>query len=414
MEAVPNQLILDLSRLVYTAWRRTPTGIARVELAYAKHLISTSGERLTFVVLDAFGRIGVVRNKTAGAFVSEIERYWRADIRSRRRSVAIALRALLIHIELLFQLHGGLIRFVKRHRGRSIYIIVSHLHMDRPTLIERLKSSGRLKIVYFVHDIIPIVFPEYCPPTELSRDRRRMETAAKFADAIVVNSRDTAEAYCKTFTNGRQPPSLVIAPLGVSLPSALPRGNERESAGRPYFVAVGTIEPRKNHLLLLNVWRNLRRELGKDAPRLILVGVRGWENENVVDMLERSPSLRGFVEERRRASDQELTQILAGARALLMPSFAEGYGLPLAEALTLSVPVLCSDIPSLREVGGDIPEYIDPLDGPKWRSLILEYLTQASVQRHAQLTRLAAWLPPTWEDHFRRFSALLGQLEAGS
>ena len=54
----------------------------------------------------------------------------------------------------------------------------------------------------------------------------------------------------------------------------------------------------KNHLLILNLWRELRAELGANAPRLVLIGARGWENENIVDMLERSPPLRDFVSER--------------------------------------------------------------------------------------------------------------------
>jgi glycosyltransferase involved in cell wall biosynthesis len=173
---------------------------------------------------------------------------------------------------------------------------------------------------------------------------------------------------------------------------------------------VGTIEPRKNHLLILNVWRALRAELGADTPRLILIGDRGWENENIVDMLERSPALQGFVEERSRISDEEMIQIVSGARALIMPSFAEGYGLPLADTLALGVPALCSDIPTLREIGGDVPEFLDPLDGVGWRSAIIDYLDGTSGRRQAQLQRLVEWQPPRWDDHFSRISNVLKAL----
>ena len=163
--------------------------------------------------------------------------------------------------------------------------------------------------------------------------------------------------------------------------------------------------------MILNIWRALRSELGDDTPRLILVGSRGWENENVVDMLERSPALRGFVDERNRVADEDVKGLLLGARALLLPSFAEGYGLPLAEAFALGIPVLCSDIPAFREVGGDVPEFFDPIDGPAWKLAIRDYADPASPRRLAQLQRLANWKAPSWDEHFTVISSMLTALE---
>src|SRR5580698_988440 len=96
----------------------------------------------------------------------------------------------------------------------------------------------------------------------------------------------------------------------------------------PYFVILGTIEPRKNHWLLLQVWRRLVERLGDRTPRLVVIGQRGWECENAVDMLERCEELRGVVTELPACPDVELTSYLRHARALLFPSFAEGYGMP--------------------------------------------------------------------------------------
>ncbi len=164
----------------------------------------------------------------------------------------------------------------------------------------------------------------------------------------------------------------------------------------------------------LNIWRALRSELGDETPRLILIGSRGWENENVVDMLERSPALRGFVDERNRVADEDVKKLLAGARALLLPSFAEGYGLPLAEALALGVPALCSDLPAFREVGGDGPEFFDPIDGPAWKGAVLDYVDPASPRRLSQIQRLTDWKAPTWDRHFTVVSSMLAALERES
>ena len=86
------------------------------------------------------------------------------------------------------------------------------------------------------------------------------------------------------------------------------------------------------------------------------------------------------------------------ARALLLPSFAEGYGMPVAEALSVGTPVICSDLPALREAGGDAPDFLDPLDGPGWRAAILDH-HQGGAMRAAQLRRVPTWRSPTWEDH---------------
>ena len=91
----------------------------------------------------------------------------------------------------------------------------------------------------------------------------------------------------------------------------------------------------------------------------------------------------------------------------LCPSFAEGFGLPVAEALALGVPVLCSDLPALREVGREAPEYLDPEDLTGWEDAILDYARKGSLRRQAQLTRLAAWRAPSWEEHFRKLQPLI-------
>jgi glycosyltransferase involved in cell wall biosynthesis len=118
------------------------------------------------------------------------------------------------------------------------------------------------------------------------------------------------------------------------------------------------------------------------------------------------------VEERRGLSDSEVGVWLHGARALLLPSLAEGFGLPLAEALASEVPVICSDLPVFREVGGDVPEYLDPLDFPAWLDAVLEYSRPDSLRRAAQLERLVDWRAPRWADHFSAVEQLFTSLEA--
>jgi glycosyltransferase involved in cell wall biosynthesis len=100
---------------------------------------------------------------------------------------------------------------------------------------------------------------------------------------------------------------------------------------------------------------------------------------------------------------------LRHAQALLFPSFTEGYGLPLVEALNLGVPVLASDLPVFREIADDIPEYLDPLDAIGWMKCIESFCQPDAPLRASQLQRISKFAPPTWARHF----ALLEQLLSG-
>jgi glycosyltransferase involved in cell wall biosynthesis len=87
---------------------------------------------------------------------------------------------------------------------------------------------------------------------------------------------------------------------------------------------------------------------------------------------------------------------------LLFPSRAEGYGLPLVESLAAGVPVIASDLPALREIGGDIPTYLNPIDQDAWEEAILDYAQIESRARSAQLDRMKGFRAPDWNSHFER------------
>jgi glycosyltransferase involved in cell wall biosynthesis len=162
--------------------------------------------------------------------------------------------------------------------------------------------------------------------------------------------------------------------------------------------------------MLLQVWRRLVRRLGTNAPRLLVIGQRGWECEQVLDLLERSELLKGAVVEVARCDDETLAGHLLHARALLFPSLAEGYGLPLVEALRAGVPVIASDLPVFREIAGDVPDFLDPLDAPAWEQAILSYADETGPLRNRQLERLNGFRPPSWQDHFNAVDSWMNTL----
>lgn len=378
-------LLLDVTRLIWRRWAgRHPTGIDRVCLAYLEHYAPQAQavvqhERYRHVLdRDASRRLFDLLMHPADGF--------------RRRLATGALRL------------GR--RYDRNVRGRP-YLNAGHTGLDRPGLGDWVRETG-VKPVYFVHDLIPITHPEYCRDGEREKHVRRMQTVLGTGAAVVANSQSTIDelnAFARS--EGLPAPKAVAAWLGTTplpAPAAIP------APDRPTFVTVGTIEARKNHLFLLQLWTRLAQKLGKECPRLLVIGQRGWESEQAADLLDRAEALKGVVVEAGGCSDAELAAHLSNAAALLFPSLAEGYGLPLVEALAAGVPVIASELPVFREIGQGIPELIDPLDGPGWERAILDYAQTDSERRRAQCSRLDGFMTPTWADHLAKVDSLLATL----
>ena len=227
-----------------------------------------------------------------------------------------------------------------------------------------------------------------------------MRVIAQVEPKILVNSNNTKSRVEFLFDDlGFPKPDVRVAYIGLE--ERFLENKAIVSEAKPeHFVMLGTIEPRKNHLLILNVWRELVESGRKDVPKLYVIGKRGWENENVLDMLERCPAMQSHVVELSGVSDQTIVDLLQRSYALLFPSFSEGWGMPLVEALGMGIPAICSDIAVFREAGQGLPDYIHPLDGPGWRDAILDYSKPESVARTKQLQRLENFHAPEWSNHF--------------
>jgi len=389
-------IILDLSRLLSRVRHHAPTGVDRVEMAYARGLMEHYGDRLQFAAVHPFGLYGRLPKDRTQNFLDETEKRWMCeDGTAAQRPIAEILPIL-----------SGLLPRKAPPGDNAVYVQSSPHHLTKPGLVRRILASERARFLCLVHDLIPIEYPEYARPDGAARHRARIETIVQLADAVIVNSASTGRSLQPWLDKAGRRFRIHVALLGTQeIPAVQP-----PAPADPYFLCVGTIEPRKNHLLLLNLWRQMAETRDRAMiPRLIIVGRRGWENEQVIDMLDRCPSLRDHVEERNGCSDRQMYALMRGARALLLPSFAEGYGMPVAEALSVGTPVICSDLSALREAGGEAPDFLDPLDGPAWKAHILDH-AQKGPRYDAQMARIAHWRPPSWTDHIQIVTAAIDDL----
>ncbi|MGD1923061.1 MAG: glycosyltransferase [Paracoccaceae bacterium] len=385
-------LLLDISRTVARARLPAPTGIDRVERAYIRWASIRGGRFLAafdgrhyLLDVDAVGELlgwredgdDPPRLDLRGRLQVQRDRDLRAAqslVRSMARAVATAT---------------GSARMLSGHLpAGGLYLNVGHDNLSGGMMAAIAKAGFRRAVM--IHDTIPLDHPEFARDGTVEKFRDKLAAALQ-ADLLLANSHHTAE---RLRAHGAKQ-TVTVAPLGID-PS-----EQTITAAPAAFVTLGTIEPRKNHALLLKIWRRFWDELGDASPRLVILGRRGWENREVFGMLDSEPMRGRTVIEAGTPDDAALAEHMAGAIALLFPSHAEGYGLPLAESLAAGVPVIASDLPALREVGAGVPEYLDPEDSDTWQRVIIGYAAPQSAARAAQLARLADWRAPTWAQHFR-------------
>jgi glycosyltransferase involved in cell wall biosynthesis len=382
-------VILDLSRLLAAGWRGIAAGIDRVELAYARHFADRG---CSFSGQSPWGFYAELpRDLALGLVAALLKDSWlEAKVLAGAGYAALASSM-------------GRTKLTRRIASTPgcVFLVVSHAGLHEPGPIAALKAEGA-RFLPMLHDLIPITHPEFTSSKQIERHPKRVETILELADAVLISSRATGDTLAALHP-GRPLPPMHLVHFGTDIAARAP-GTITPPPGT-YFVTLGTIEPRKNHLLLLNLWREM-----PPGPRLILIGRRGWESEAACRLLDRRTAFHGHVEEQGRLDDARTAALLRGACALLFPTFVEGYGIPLAEALTMGVPAICSDIPSLRELGDGVPDFVDPLDGPGWRELILDYSAPDGARRPAQLARMPQWHVPSWEEHFEIVEEVLTTL----
>lgn len=423
-------IAVDLTRLITRLRHPSPSGIDRVDLAYARHFLGQEGARFGIVSTAVGPR--VLPRPQALAIVAAASAGWVEELAAGgdpvyRRLVESLGETAEPHAAPLGQQPNArarrrvqvetMLRTVRAAGTESLpdgttYLHTSHLRLDKPERFDWLYQRRDIRPIFFVHDLIPIEYPEYGRPGEAERHRTRMETIARHAVRVIVNSADVGTRLARHL-DGDRPRRLPIsvAHLGVEPvfrtdPDALP-------FARPTFVLCGTIEPRKNHLTLLNLWRDLAERHGPATPRLVLVGRRGWEAENIVDMLERCPAIRRHVTEVAGLSTHGLVRLLQRSTALLMPSFTEGYGLPVVEAAACGLPVVASDIPVHREIGASFAHLLDPLDGSGWRAAIETLSRPESAMRADLRRRMCGHGAPDWRAHFAVVEAALSDSVCG-
>jgi glycosyltransferase involved in cell wall biosynthesis len=275
--------------------------------------------------------------------------------------------------------------------------------------IRALKEGHGFRVVLLCHDIIPLQFPQYYRESDVTAFDEYYRAAFPVADLVVFNARTTERdtvAYCKT--HGLQiHETCVVSPgadavtLRVTAEAALPTGIER---GR-YALFVSTIEPRKGHQLIYNVWLKLLAErLPQRANfKLVFVGRPGWMVDNLIDRLKNDIRLYDSLHLLTSVSDDQLATLYDAAAFCLYPSVYEGYGLPIIEAFSHNKALLASTGGAIPEVVNGFSPCLDPHDESLWHSLLRRWIVDPSARVPYEIAIQTRFSPTPWSTSAQRF-----------
>jgi glycosyltransferase involved in cell wall biosynthesis len=234
-------------------------------------------------------------------------------------------------------------------------------------LLKDLRGKG-VHVSLFIHDLIQINNPDYVERAATDAFRRSLIDVLEVASFVTTNSEFVAREVRRFLRDDLELECPVEAvplatEMGIVAPDPLDGAMLAEEFGeRGYALCVCTIEIRKNHQYLVDIWEQLISRGRTDVPTLVLVGKWGWEIEPFRRHLHATDNLNGMVRVMSGVSDKLLASLYQNALFTLYPSFAEGWGLPVGESLVFGKPCIASGVTSIPEVGGSLVRYFDPLD----------------------------------------------------
>ena len=303
--------------------------------------------------------------------------------------------------------------------------------LDRPSGPEvvaglrRARQAGA-RVSLMVHDLIPLHRPELVPPRSPETFRRFLSGSLDYVDQYLANSVHTRDALSGWLAEQVRADPVVAVPLAQASLGGAPAGAgapDADAAPRPaaaygaldlvshglahapFALSVGTLESRKNHWRLLRAWAELQARGVEGLPRLVLAGGPGWYNDEAENLLRATGNLGGWVSVVKTPGDAALDHLYRRCRFVVQVSLAEGWGLPVGEALAYGKPCLVARVSSLPEVGADLVEYCDPHSVASIVAGLERILPEA---RQAEMrARIADSRLRTWSDVAEDLSAAL-------
>lgn len=305
--------------------------------------------------------------------------------------------------------------YVNHFEQGSIFLDIEsswHSQYKRKQLLSVLKKSG-LKLVKVHYDIIPLLFPETTHPNTVKVFTGHFLSHLEYSDMFLCISKSTFDdvsQYCEQ--NMIPMPQLRTIQLGtdfqiidkVDANNSLP--SDTCKYGK-YILSVGTVEPRKNYLLLIKAFNRIR---DKTDLNVVIVGKTGWLAEEICSEIQNHPDFGSRVYHLDSVPDQQLYALYRNAWLSVTPSKYEGFGLPVVESLALGCPTICSTGGSLKEVAVGYVLHFSPDSIDELTNIILSLY--CNIDEYDDLRRLAqSYKPDGWHKTIMCVDEMLHELD---
>ena len=262
--------------------------------------------------------------------------------------------------------------------GDQLLLLDSSWHSDFFAHVERIKRDG-VGVIAVIYDLIPLTHPQFYENRLVGVFSEWFDWITRTADgymAISATVRDQLREELKYRIGAERTDKcwFDFFHLGSELDlhntegTVQPRLKQLFMTTDPVFLMVSTIEPRKNHAYLLDAFE--RAWAAGSTARLCIAGQVGWKCDALLARVSNHPQLNRRLFMFNDLSDTSLEHAYAHASALVFPSFVEGFGLPLVEAMQRGLPAMGSDIAVFREIAGDFMAYFDLQDPQSLADLI--------------------------------------------
>jgi glycosyltransferase involved in cell wall biosynthesis len=225
-----------------------------------------------------------------------------------------------------------------------------------------------VKLTATIHDLTVWLMPDVHTPANVRADYAYAERILAKADALIAVSENTRRDAIRVLGIPSKRITTIYSGIAPEYFDAKPTLRQR-----PYVLFVGTIEPRKNLNGLLDAWSLVREELRKEFD-LVIAGPMGWGHASMLARIRAEATYLGYVPE------TQMPGLMAGATVFVYPSFYEGFGFPVAQALAAKVPVVTSNTSSLPEVARDGALLVDPKSPDEIAAAITRLLESDAIR----------------------------------
>lgn len=286
-------------------------------------------------------------------------------------------------------------------------------HQRRSQILPQLKRQG-VKLAVYIYDIIPITYPQYCHENTAFFFMSYLAAYLQYADIILTSTQSTLDKIGELLKQLNLPPiEGCVTWLGADFAATKDNDQSISSEAKAivkrgkYILCVGTVEPRKNHKLLLDAFDKKWSSIGIN---LVFAGRFGWNIDELEKRIKNHPEAGKRFFHLSGQNDATIDYLYRNAFLVALPTFEEGFGLPIIEAIERETVLIASDIPVLREVGKGFCDYFNPYSTKEIISVVDQYLQHPEIYKEKK-QNLKEYVPVTWDTVTTKIVLALKELE---